>query len=102
MTCYLLHFDRPYKHAAHYLGCTDDLATRLQSHRSGNGARLMEVVSAAGIGFIVARVGEGGFDLERKLKHQKHHSRLCPLCHARAHRRGVIAGAPTPEGDHHA
>jgi predicted GIY-YIG superfamily endonuclease len=82
MTTYLIHFDQPYKHARHYLGCTRDLERRLQEHRAGRGSRLMEVVMAAGIGFTVARTWtEGDFEFEKLLKHQKHHSRLCPICH---------------------
>jgi hypothetical protein len=55
------------------------------SHRSGNGARLMEVISLAGIGFVVARLWktdswEDGRTLERQLKRRHGGSRLCPLC----------------------
>jgi hypothetical protein len=39
-TVYLLHFDRPYKHARHYLGWTANLQARLDSHRAGHGARI--------------------------------------------------------------
>jgi predicted GIY-YIG superfamily endonuclease len=49
-TVYLLHFDRPLKHAKHYLGYANDLQARLEQHRSGNGARLIQVVQEAGIG----------------------------------------------------
>ncbi len=45
---YLIHFDIPYKHARHYLGWSHDLDQRLQQHQSGNGSRLIEVVSQAG------------------------------------------------------
>lgn len=77
---YLLHFDRPYRHAAHYLGSTDDLDSRLAAHRAGAGARLMEVIRAAGIGFTLARTWEGGRKRERQLKRQGGRSRMCPLC----------------------
>ena len=46
---YLLHFDTPYRHAAHYTGSTTDLAGRLRDHAEGHGARLTQVVAAAGI-----------------------------------------------------
>jgi predicted GIY-YIG superfamily endonuclease len=82
MPVYLLHFDQPYKHARHYLGYSGNLEQRLAAHRAGYGARLMEVVAAAGISFTVARLwAEGDYQLEKRLKHQKHHSRLCPICH---------------------
>lgn len=79
-TVYLLHFSAPYRHAQHYLGWTPDLTARLQQHRKGQGARLLQVVAAAGIAFDVVRTWTGGRKLERKLKNQKHARRLCPLC----------------------
>lgn len=82
---YLLHFNKPYHHAKHYLGVTSNLEARLKLHKSGNGARLMEVVSEAGIGFVVARLWktdswEEGHTLERRLKRRHEGPRLCPLC----------------------
>jgi predicted GIY-YIG superfamily endonuclease len=78
---YLIHFDTPYKHARHYLGYTNNLDRRLEEHRRGQGARLMEVIHNAGITWRLARTWEGGRDLERKLKSQ-HNSpaNLCPIC----------------------
>jgi len=81
-TIYLLHFDRPYKHAKHYLGYTDDLESRLERHRAGNGARLVEVITQAGIGFVVARTWEGDKHLERKLKNRGSSVRFCLICKA--------------------
>ena len=80
-TVYLLHFDRPYKHAAHYTGWTRGaLARRLARHRAGHGARLLAVLKAAGIGWTLARTWEGPRSLERSLKRQGGASRRCPLC----------------------
>jgi hypothetical protein len=51
---YLLHFDRPYRHARHYLGqWAQDLDARLADHDAGRGARLTAVVKAAGIGWTL-------------------------------------------------
>lgn len=76
---YLIHFDRPYKHARHYLGFTRDIPLRELRHRAGNGARLMQVVNEAGIGWKVVRVWYGDRYLERRLK--KHSgTRYCPIC----------------------
>ena len=36
---YLLHFDRSYRHARHYLGYTENLDARLAAHRAGAAAR---------------------------------------------------------------
>lgn len=80
-TCYLLHFDRPYKHARHYLGWTLDLPKRLDEHLNGNGARLIDVITAEGIGFEVARVWTGmTLRDEKRLKARGSGVRLCPLC----------------------
>ncbi len=54
-TVYLIHFDKPYRHARHYLGYTDDLDARLAAHANSNGARLMEVIVEAGITWQLAR-----------------------------------------------
>ncbi len=81
-TCYLLHFDRPYRHARHYLGYADDLDARIARHRSGDGARLVEVAAGAGIDFVVARTWAGDRTLERRLKRRKASPRLCPVCRA--------------------
>ena len=86
-TVYLIHFDRPLGNldnprgqAQHYLGYTEDLPARLEAHRSGNGARLMEVVAERGIGWQVVRTWAGDRGLERKLKDRHNAPRLCPVC----------------------
>lgn len=83
-TVYLIHFDRPLAHARHYMGWTSNLRERLQRHREGSDARLMQVVQAAGISWRVSRTWPGGRSLERKLKRQKNGPRLCPICRAQA------------------
>ncbi|WP_063780730.1 hypothetical protein [Nonomuraea sp. SBT364] len=78
---YLLHFERPYKHARHYIGWTPgDVSRRLRQHRNGTGAHLMKVITAAGIDFALARTWTGGRNLERSLKNRGGASRCCPLC----------------------
>jgi predicted GIY-YIG superfamily endonuclease len=79
-TVYLLHFDRPYKHARHYTGWTDNLASRLAAHEKGNGANLLAVAHAAGIKWQLARTWQGTRATERKIKRQGGASRSCPLC----------------------
>src|SRR5262245_37279343 len=56
---YLLHFERPYRHAKHYTGFAVDLDRRLDAHLCGRGARLMAVIAAAGISWRLARVWPG-------------------------------------------
>jgi len=87
MTVYLIHFDKPVGdadnprgQAQHYLGYTDDLDARLEQHRAGNGARLLEVLRERGIGWRLVRTWSGDRRLERKLKNQKNSPRLCPIC----------------------
>jgi predicted GIY-YIG superfamily endonuclease len=82
-TIYLIHFDRPYQHAGHYLGWTSDLNARLAAHANGSGSRLMSVITAAGIGWQLARTWTGSRYRERQLKIQGGHSRKCPLCGVR-------------------
>jgi hypothetical protein len=78
---YLLHFDEPYRHARHYTGWTaDDVLDRLTRHSQGHGARLMQVVRDAGIGFTLVRVREGTRDTERAIKQAGGAVRYCPAC----------------------
>jgi len=80
-TIYLLHFDRAVAdHARHYLGWTSDLDARLDAHREGRGARLMEVCRERGITWHVSRTWEGTRDRERALKDRAESPRLCPDC----------------------
>lgn len=81
---YLIHFDKPYRHARHYIGFTDNMDRRMHEHEFNcNGARLLQVVREAGIGFRVVRTWpDGDRSLERKLKNWKKSSCLCPVCRA--------------------
>lgn len=88
MAVYLLHFDKPYQHARHYLGyaADDKLHQRIDRHYDatpgdGHHHRLMQVVKAAGISFTLARVWPHGTRAdERKKKKQGGKSRMCPIC----------------------
>ena len=78
---YMLCFHQPYRHARHYTGWSgDDVLDRLDQHASGRGARLMEVIHQAGIGFILIRVCEGTRHTERAIKNAGGAVRYCPLC----------------------
>lgn len=79
-TVYLLHFDRPYRHARHYLGWADDLPRRLARHKRGQGARLLEVLKQEGIGWTLARTWPGDRARERQLKNRHCSPRMCPMC----------------------
>src|SRR5947209_17177999 len=75
---YLVHF-RPFRHARHYTGWTADLDARLAEHEAGRGARLLQVITQAGIGWTLARTWEGTRERERQLKRQGGASRRCPI-----------------------
>src|SRR5262245_46408846 len=77
---YLLHFDRPYRHARHYCGWTTNLPERLACHATGRGARLLEVVAAEGIGWQLARTWIDDRHRERAIKNQGGLSRSCAIC----------------------
>jgi predicted GIY-YIG superfamily endonuclease len=79
-TVYLIHFNRAYKHAKHYLGFTENLDKRLTDHLAGMGARLMEVVTEARIEWKVSRTWSGDRKVERRLKNWHNAALLCPLC----------------------
>ncbi|MDE3097581.1 MAG: hypothetical protein KGK07_16465 [Chloroflexota bacterium] len=100
-TVYLLHFDRAYKHARHYLGWTTDLEARLRRHRGegekdGRGSRLVEIVMAAGIDFEVARLWRGDRHLERRIK-GRGLAAYCPICSQRPRR--PVGAVEVPLGD---
>lgn len=79
-TVYLIHLDTPYKQARHYTGWAKDLNARLEAHRDGRGARLMEVIKDAGITWRLARTWPGTKTLERAIKDRHNAPRLCPEC----------------------
>lgn len=76
---YLICFDQPYEHARHYMGWTQQLGVRLHLHRAGRGARLMDAVTKAGIGWKVVAIYYGDRNEERRMKNHGH-SRRCPVC----------------------
>lgn len=88
MPLYLLHFDRPYRHARHYLGYARtmaDLHARVDTHYNatpgdGKHHRLMQVIRAAGIGFTLARVWPTGTRQHERAKKTRGHARQCPIC----------------------
>ena len=80
MIVYLIHFGEALHHARHYIGVTNDLAERLKSHAAGQGARLMQVITDAGISWALARIWEGDRKIERQLKRRKNAARICPHC----------------------
>lgn len=90
-TIYLVHLQRPYRHARHYLGWAADVERRLAEHRAGRGSPLLRAAAAAGISFDVVRMWPGTRFEERRLHRFKNTpARLCPIC------RGEPTSAQTP------
>jgi len=58
---YLIHFSPAYKHAKHYIGYADDIGKRLAEQQAGTGARLCQVVVAAGLRRELSRTLPPGF-----------------------------------------
>jgi hypothetical protein len=81
---YLLHLERPYKHARHYTGFAEGgpkgLARRLAEHGTTHGSPLLAAAKATGITWQLARTWPGTRARERQLKRQGGASRRCTLC----------------------
>ncbi len=80
---YLLHFEKPFYHAQHYIGyCSSEgLDARMERHKRGQGARLLKAVHDADIQWEVAYVWDDGTHaFERILKNKKNTARFCPIC----------------------
>ena len=80
---YLICFKSKLHHAKHYVGFAEEgnLEKRIETHRRGNGSKLMKAVNQNGIEWEVARVWENktrGF--ERRIKNQNNTKRYCPFC----------------------
>lgn len=81
-TLYLLHFDRPFGHARHYLGFSTDLDARLAAHASGRGANLLRHVRAAGIGWTLVKTWSCKTRVDERRMHTNGHATRCPVCRA--------------------
>jgi len=80
-TIYLIHFDKKFGHAGHYLGYASDFEKRMERHRAGRGSNLIKKIQEAGIGWQVVRKWENvGPQAEAELKRYHNNRRLCPLC----------------------
>lgn len=79
---YIIHFDEPLAHARHYVGYykRGNLKRRLEEHRSGRGARILQVCNERGITYRVVRLMEGDRNRERQIKNAKCTPRYCPEC----------------------
>lgn len=81
-SCYLLHFEPAFKHARHYLGCTDNLDRRLKQHYDGKGkgSPLVKAAIDAGCHVSLSNTWLGGYEFEQWIKKQKNIKRYCWIC----------------------
>ena len=97
---YLLHFERSYHHARHYLGYTDDLDARVAAHRAGHGSPLVAAAVRDGIDFCVAATWPGDRREERRLhRYRNSPRRLCPICRATPDPDASATPSTCDEGD---
>ena len=78
---YLVHFDRRYHGAQHYIGFSTNVAERVKAHRAGRGAPLLKAITEHGIRWRVVRQWrkkDGYF--EQELKRRFASRELCPVC----------------------
>ena len=79
---YLVHYQQPRHHIRHGVRVVTGPAAMIrQLHRYLDEPHIDPKASDFGIGFVLVRTWAGRDSrFERKLKRQKHHSRLCPVC----------------------
>lgn len=96
-TIYLLHFDRPFGHAKHYLGWAENQnwSERIEQHRSGQGSKLMSYVIGAGIGFVVAKLWDNKTRHDERRWKARGKGQICPIClKAKAANKVPATGTP--------
>lgn len=94
---YLICFDRPLKHARHYVGFCEKLEnvdSRLEYHLKGRGSRLLAAVADAGIDANVVRLWKGTRDDERAIKNTSHSRMYCPVCSSKPRKRNGLEEIP--------
>lgn len=101
MLVYLLHFERPLRHAQHYIGSTPDhgLERRMREHATGRGAKLTAAVARAKIPMTLARLWYSPDRRhETKLKAAKNARSLCPVCRSGESDNPVLTASTEPAG----
>ncbi|MGC4031654.1 MAG: hypothetical protein QM754_07965 [Tepidisphaeraceae bacterium] len=79
---YLVHYKQPRKHVRHAVRTVEANAETIRKlYRNLHKQVIDTRAEAEGIAFVLVRTWKGRDAVfERKLKDQKHHSRLCPFC----------------------
>jgi hypothetical protein len=86
---YVLHFERAYHHAKHYIGIAldGDVNRRAFEHVTGVGSPLVKAVVGAGIEVFLTLTVNGDRGTERRM-HNRHGTEVCPKCNPTNKRRG--------------
>jgi predicted GIY-YIG superfamily endonuclease len=79
-TVYLIHFDKKYYHAQHYIGWASNLKRRVKHHRNGTGSKLLAHLNKVGIAWNVVWSKPGTGNDERRMKQWKKARSFCPVC----------------------
>lgn len=84
---YLVHYKQPRKHVRHAVRTVEASAGAIRKlYRNLHKQVIDARAEAQGIAFVLVRTWKGRDGrFERKLKNQKHHSRLCPFCNPTGH-----------------
>lgn len=84
---YIIHFEKPFHHAKHYIGMTGEgLLERFKRHKQGGGAKITSAVVKAGIKLrCLMKIGEfetagEARQFEIRLKKRKESKRFCSIC----------------------
>lgn len=87
---YLIHFDKPLKHAKHYIGfAEDDIEKRIKEHKSGQGAKILRALKQNGIDFNVVLSIKGDRNFERRMKNRKKADGFCPVCNPKSYKKVI-------------
>ena len=82
---YIIHFNRSFHHARHYIGIAQDAKKRLKRHKAGDGSRLVRAVIYTDIKIRMNVIGEfedfsTAHQAEKVLKKKHSTKKYCPIC----------------------
>ena len=93
---YLVHYQQPrqhFRHAVRWVEAPAAVIRRLYRHLDSQ--PIDPLARREGITFVLVRTWKGsGSAFARKLKQQKHHSRLCPVCNPEGYARRTRRTCP--------
>jgi hypothetical protein len=89
---YLVHYQHPRQHVRHAIRRVEAPAWMIRKlYRHLDRQPIDPLAKSAGIIFVLVRTWRGrGVAFESRLKQQKHHSRLCPVCNPAGYLRRTV------------